>query len=103
MKAILSFTVIPMDAGESIANYVAACQRVLARHDVDFQLHANGTNVEGAWDEVFAAIKSCHETIHRMGSKRIFTTIQVGTRIDREQRMVDKVRAVEQVLARESS
>jgi len=88
-----------MDAGESIVAYVAACQRILAEHDVIFQLHANGTNVEGEWDEVFAAIKGCHETIHQMGSRRIFTTIQVGTRTDRKQTMADKIRAVEAELA----
>jgi uncharacterized protein YqgV (UPF0045/DUF77 family) len=32
------------------------------------QLHANGTNIEGEWDEVFAAVRRCHEAVHAMGA-----------------------------------
>ena len=52
-------------------------------------------NIEGEWDEVFAAIRSCHEEIHRMGAPRISATLRFGTRTDREQTMADKVSSVE--------
>ncbi len=61
-------------------------------------MHAYGTNIEGEWDEVFAAIKRCHEYIHGMGAPRIHTTIKLGTRIDREQSMEDKIRSVQEKL-----
>ena len=47
--------------------------------------HADGTNVEGDWDEVFQAVKQCHHAVHEMGAPRITTTIKVGTRVDRHQ------------------
>ena len=59
------------------------------------QLHAYGTNIEGEWDAVFAAIKRCHETVHAMGAPRISTVIKLGTRVDRDQTMDDKVRSVQ--------
>ena len=43
---------------------------------------------------VFAAIKACHERVHGMGAPRIHTTIQLGTRTDREQTLEDKVDSV---------
>jgi len=58
-------------------------------------LHAYGTNIEGEWDEVFAAIKRCHEIVHQMGAPRITTTLKFGTRTDRVQTMEDKVKSVE--------
>jgi uncharacterized protein (TIGR00106 family) len=58
-------------------------------------MHSYGTNVEGDWDEVMAAIKKCHETVHEMGVPRIGTTIRLGTRTDREQSMQDKIDSVE--------
>jgi uncharacterized protein (TIGR00106 family) len=58
-------------------------------------LHAYGTNIEGEWDEVFAALKRCHEIVHNMGALRITSTVKVGTRTDRSQSMADKVRSVE--------
>ena len=53
-------------------------------------MHAYGTNVEGEWDEVFAAVKRCHEVVHEMGAPRISTSLKVGTRCDREQAIQDK-------------
>ena len=59
---------------------------------------AYGTNVEGDWDNVFVAVKQCHETIHDMGAPRISTTIRVGTRTDRSQTMADKIKSVQDKL-----
>ncbi len=94
MKVILNFTVVPIGVGTSLSRYVAACERILSKRGLKHTLHANGTNVEGDWDEVFSAIKECHQTLHRMGVPRIHTGIQLGTRIDREQSLEDKVQSV---------
>ena len=58
------------------------------------ELHAYGTTIEGEWDSVMAAIRRCHETLHSMGAPRINTVIKLGTRVDRDQTMEDKVRSV---------
>ncbi len=57
-------------------------------------LHANGTNVEGDWDAVFAALKRCHQVLHAMGAPRIATNIRLGTRTDREASMQAKIDSV---------
>ena len=49
--------------------------------------------------DVFAAIKRCHEEVHKMGAPRISSTLRFGTRIDREQTMEEKVKSVEDKLA----
>ena len=54
-----------------MAEYVAACVRILEEAGLKIQLHAYGTNIEGEWDAVFAAIKRCHEVLHAMGAPRI--------------------------------
>lgn len=95
MKAIADLTVIPIGVGTSLSSYVAACEKVLADAGLKTKLHAYGTNIEGEWDDVFAAIKRCHEVLHEMGAPRLATTIKVGTRTDREQTMDDKVQSVE--------
>jgi uncharacterized protein (TIGR00106 family) len=99
MKAIVDFSVIPIGVGLSLSPYVAACQRVLRESGLHFELHPNGTDVEGDWDQVFSAIQRCHEVLHEMGVPRIATTIRVGTRTDRNQTMADKVRSVQDKLA----
>ncbi|MEJ2189417.1 MAG: MTH1187 family thiamine-binding protein [Acidobacteriota bacterium] len=96
MKAIVDLSVIPLGVGLSLSTYVAACERVLREAGLEPQLHANGTNVEGDWDEIMAALKRCHEVLHEMGVPRIATNLRLGTRIDRATSMDDKVRSVEE-------
>ena len=94
MKVIVDLTVVPIGVGVSLSHYVAACEEVLNRPGLKTCLHANGTNIEGEWDDVFSAIKACHEKVHGMGAPRIHTNIKLGTRTDREQSLEDKVDSV---------
>lgn len=98
---IADVCVVPIGVGVSVSEYIAACERVFAGFDVETTLHAYGTNVEGEWDEVFAAVKRCHEVVHEMGAPRISTTMKFGTRTDREQSMADKVTSVQSKLIAE--
>jgi uncharacterized protein (TIGR00106 family) len=98
MKVLVDLTIIPLGVGLSLSKYVAACEKVLKDAGLKTQLHANGTNIEGEWEAVFAAIKRCHEVLHEMGAPRISTIIKAGTRTDREQTLEDKVRSVQEKL-----
>lgn len=94
MNVIVDLCVVPLGVGVSVSKYVALCQQVLEDAGLKICLHAYGTNIEGEYDQVFAAIKACHEKIHAEGAPRISTTIKLGTRVDREQTMEDKLRSV---------
>lgn len=98
MKAIADVCVIPIGIGVSVSKEITACERIFAEAGLNPRLHAYGTNIEGEWDDVMAAIKRCHETLHAMGVTRISTTIRIGTRTDRAQTMDDKIRSVEEKL-----
>lgn len=99
MNTIVDLCVVPLGVGVSLSKYVAACEQVLTDSGLSHTLHANGTNIEGEWDQVFLAIKKCHQAVHALGAPRIFTTIKIGTRIDKSQRMTDKIRSVQEKLA----
>lgn len=101
MHVIVDLCVIPIGVGVSVSEYVAACERVIEEAGLHYKLHAYGTNVEGEWDTVFAAIKRCHEVVHEMGAPRISSTLRFGTRIDREQSMEDKISSVERLIQSE--
>jgi uncharacterized protein (TIGR00106 family) len=98
MKVLIDLCLVPLGVGVSLSPYIAACQKVLAEAGLKTELHSYGTSIEGDWDEVFAAVKRCHEVVHGMGAPRITTTIKAGTRTDREQTMEDKVRSVREKL-----
>ncbi|MCZ6667932.1 MAG: MTH1187 family thiamine-binding protein [Gammaproteobacteria bacterium] len=94
MNVLVDVCVVPMGVGVSVSKYVVECEKIFQAAGLSHQMHSYGTNVEGDWDEVMAAIKLCHETIHTMGAPRIGTTMRIGTRTDREQSMQDKIDSV---------
>jgi uncharacterized protein (TIGR00106 family) len=98
MKVIADLCVVPIGIGVSVSKEVAICERILTAAGLKIRLHAYGTNIEGDWDAVFAAVKQCHEALHARGVPRISSSMRFGTRIDREQTMEEKVRSVEQKL-----
>ena len=94
MNVIADLCVVPIGVGVSVSKYVAECERILKDAGLKTKLHAYGTNIEGNWDTVFAAIKECHQVVHEMGAPRISTTLKFGTRTDRAQTMDDKINSV---------
>jgi len=98
MNVIADLCVIPIGIGTSVSKEIAICERILAEAGLKTKLHAYGTNIEGEWDAVFAAVKRCHEELHRTGVPRISTSMKFGTRIDKPQAMEDKIRSVEEKL-----
>jgi uncharacterized protein (TIGR00106 family) len=99
MKCLIDLTIVPIGVGVSLSKYVAACERVLDRPGLTTSLHPNGTSIEGEWEDVFDAVRSCHDAVHEMGAPRIHTVIKLSTRTDREQTMQDKLDSVHAKLA----
>ncbi len=94
MKVLVDVSIVPLGVGVSLSRYVAACERVFNEAGLHTTLHAFGTNIEGEWDDVFGAIRRCHEVLHEMGAPRVSASLRVGTRTDRAQTLEDKVRSV---------
>jgi uncharacterized protein (TIGR00106 family) len=95
MKLIADISIIPLGVGLSLSRYVAECEKVFTAAGLEPRLHPNGTNVEGDWDAVMAALKRCHEVLHEMGVPRIASNVRLGTRVDREPSMDAKLKSVE--------
>lgn len=91
MKVLVNLQLVPIGTEVSVSKYIVACEKVLEESGLVYQLHANGTNVEGEWDAVFSAIQRCHEAVHEMGAPRIQSMVSVGTRTDKEQSLDDKL------------
>ena len=98
LKVIVDLCVVPIGVGVHLAHYIAACEKVLTEAGLKIQLHPNGTAIEGEWEPVFAAIEACHQAVHAMGCPRIYTTVKVNTRTDKDQTLEDKVASVQALL-----
>jgi len=98
MHVMIDLCVIPLGVGISVSQYVAECEKILNEAGLETNLHAYGTNVAGDWDDVFSAVRRCHERVHELGAPRITTTTKVGTRTDRLQTIKEKIVSVQQKL-----
>lgn len=95
MNVHVDLCLIPIGGACSVSADIAECQRVFKEHGLTHYLHAYGTNVEGDWDAVMAAIKACHQRVHALGRTRISSTLKIGTRTDRDDQMLaDKITSV---------
>ncbi len=96
MKVIADVSIVPLGVGVSLSRYIAECEKIFQEAGLKIRLHAYGTNIEGEWEEVFAALRKCHERLHEIGVPRVSTNLRLGTRTDRPQTMEDKIQSVEQ-------
>ena len=98
MHVMIDLCVVPIGVGVSVSTYIAECEVIINQNNLESRLHPYGTVIEGEWDKVFSVVKLCHERMHEMGAPRVFTSLKVGTRTDREQSMQDKINSVEEKL-----
>jgi len=96
---VAEFSVVPIGRGESLSGLVARVVDLVDKSGLPYQLTAMGTLVEGDWDEVFALIRKCHETMRGQAS-RVYTHITVDDRDRASDRIKGKIREVEDVLGR---
>lgn len=98
MHVMIDLCVVPIGTGASVSAEIAECQRIIKAAGLKSQLHPYGTVIEGEWDAVLSCVKACHEKLHALGVPRVFTTLKLGTRIDKVQHMEDKLASVARAL-----
>ena len=94
----MDLCVVPIGVGVHLAPTIAACETVLTDAGLKIQLHPNGTAIEGELEPVFSAIVACHQAVHAMGCPRVYTTVKMNTRTDRDQSLEDKAASVQALL-----
>jgi uncharacterized protein (TIGR00106 family) len=91
MKATAEIQVVPIGFGVSVRGPVQRAHQLLVDSGLRVELHAMGTNVEGDLAAILAAIEKIHETLHAEGVARLSTAVKLGTRIDKETSLAEKL------------
>ncbi len=97
---LAEFSIVPLDKGESLSEYVSKILDLVDESGLEYRLTPMGTIVEGDWDEVMGLIKECHHTM-REHSDRIETKIIIDDRKGAENRISGKIESVENKLGKE--
>ena len=94
MKIIADLCIVPMGVGPSVSRYIRDVRDIIDASGLQYDMHANGTNIEGEMAAVTACVEACCERLHEMGVERIFCTMSFSTRNDKAQTMADKLAAL---------
>ncbi|CAG8470927.1 13977_t:CDS:2 [Funneliformis mosseae] len=86
--------ITPMGVEPSTKDYIKECVTILQKSSLNYNVHANGTNFEGNFDQVMSTIRKCVERMHEMGVPRCETSIRLNTRVDKSITMHDSIRSV---------
>jgi uncharacterized protein (TIGR00106 family) len=96
---LAAFSVTPLGAGDSVADLVAECVRIVRASGLPNETNAMFTNIEGGWDEVLPVIRACTELVGREAG-RASVVVKIDYRPGApDDRMTAKVHAVEDRLA----
>ena len=64
MKITADICIIPISGSISLRKEISVAHQILKDTGLPVQLHAWGTNIEGDYDEIMAALKKVHSTLH---------------------------------------
>lgn len=94
MKVLADICIVPMGAGASVSKYVRELKILFKESGLTFEMHANGTNIEGNLADVAALIERCEARLAEMGIERTFFSMRFSTRRDKDQSMADKMKSI---------
>ncbi len=95
--ALIEISIVPLGTGNTgISNYVADCLQELEKcgDDVQYELTAMGTIIEGELDILLAVARKIHEVPFLKGAQRVLTTMRIDDRRDRIASIEQKKRSV---------
>ena len=102
--AIVAISISPTGAGEgsagaSVGRYVArAIEVARAQEVVRVEPGAMFTTLEGDLDAIFALVRRMQDAVFEAGAVRVGTVLKIDDRRDREVRIEDKIRSLEEKL-----
>ena len=97
MKVMADVCLIPIGVGVSVSKYIKIAYETLRAANLNATLTPYGTIIQGEYDDVAKAIKAAMEAVHEAGAQRMSLTIKLGSRMDKEQTMEQKLNAVLEV------
>ena len=94
--AIAEVSIVPIGTADtSVSEYVASAVQELKKSGLRFRLTPMGTIIEGDIKDVMDVVFRMHETPFNKEVKRVYTTIKIDDRRDKDVEMIDKVKSVE--------
>lgn len=96
---LLELNILPLGRGRSISNDIADVVKIIDASGVDYRLTAEGTILEGSWDQLMDVAKKCHNEM-RKKTDRVVTIMHADDYGDRAGRLNGAVDSVAKKLGK---
>jgi uncharacterized protein (TIGR00106 family) len=90
---------LAVGSGEEQKELIAKTVDIIEKSDLDYQLTAMGTLIEGEWDEIMALVSKCQEMLFK-DVNRVITDMAIDDRKGERNRLKSKVLEIEYALGR---
>jgi uncharacterized protein (TIGR00106 family) len=102
--ALIKISIVPVGTGAaSISQYIARAVAVLeGEKDINYELTAMGTVIEGDLDRILALARRMHEAVFDGEMRRAVTVIEIDDRRDKPSTISGKVESVRKKLGRKA-
>ena len=98
-SVLLEFSMFPTDVGESKSAYVSEVVKCVRESGYDYQLTPMATIVEcPSMSDALALVKDCYEVLETKDCGRIYSVLKFDIRKGKSNRLVEKVRSVENLI-----
>ena len=91
---LVELRVTPVGTGEETKELIAKTVAIVEKSELDYQLTAMGTLLEGNWEEVMFVIRKCHDEVLNF-AERVLTEIVIDDRKEMTGRLKGNVLEVE--------
>lgn len=94
---LFNLSMIPIGKDVCLSDYVAKAVSIIKKSGLEYEVNDFGTVIRGNWDKVMPIIRECREEILKE-SNRVYTTILIDERKDKDYKIGDKRKSVEKKL-----
>ena len=99
MSVLMEIAMFPTDVGESKSKYVAEILKVIKKSGFKYQLTPMATIIEAnSVKELSDLIPKMYKTLENMGCGRVYSVIKFDIRTLKSDRLVQKIKSVEEKL-----
>ncbi|MCU7846625.1 MAG: MTH1187 family thiamine-binding protein [Candidatus Thiodiazotropha sp. (ex Lucinoma kastoroae)] len=96
MSVLLEFSIFPLDQEESVSQEVSQVVAMIKKSGIDYPLTAMGTLIETSTTaDALSIVQKATELLHKEGSQRVYATIKIDSRVDKEYRLQGKIQSVQ--------
>jgi len=100
MSVLMEFAMFPTDKGESVSGYVSRIIKMIEGERFSYQLTSMGTIIEtSTMRDALMVIEKAYEELEE-DCNRIYSTIKLDIRKNKDNRMEGKIRSIEQKIGK---